>query len=117
MMSTYNTSKVLMLPTCKSIEAFQTNSIVRIQASSNYCKVFFSNGKTLVVAKVLRWFEERLTGHEFVRVHRTHIVNSQYVIQYKKADASIQLLSGDFVAVSRRMKKTVNNSLLSEYCA
>ncbi|MEQ1767700.1 MAG: hypothetical protein ABL859_09765, partial [Methylotenera sp.] len=55
-----NNPKTLLLPTCKGLECILFNEIVRIEASSNYSKLFFNNGKTLVVAKVLHWFEDQL---------------------------------------------------------
>jgi DNA-binding LytR/AlgR family response regulator len=45
---------ILLLPTCTGIELIDINAVIRIEAISNYSKLYFINGKTLVVAKVLR---------------------------------------------------------------
>ena len=108
---------VLMLATNRGIEIVDVNTIVRIEALSNYSKIFFSNNKTLVIAKVLRWFEERLPAEHFIRIHRTHIVNKNFVYQYLKGEKSkILLTTGDSFDVSRRKKSSVVVRLLSVNC-
>ena len=102
----------LLLPTCKGIEIINIGTIVRIEAISNYSKLYFADGKTLVVAKVLRWFEEMLLAKQFIRVHRTHLVNKQFIRRYiKKEGEKIQLTNGDWIEVSRRKKSSLVQNL------
>jgi two-component system, LytTR family, response regulator len=107
--NTISTNKVepsiLMLPTCKGIEIINSNSIVRIEASSNYSKLFFTNGKTLVVAKVLHWFEKQAGMGMFLRTHRTHLVNRAYISSYINGiGGQICLHNGELIDVSKRKK-------------
>ena len=106
----YCTPGIFFLPTNKGIELININTIVRVQSISNYSKLCFSDGKTLVVAKVLMWFEESLPCKQFIRVHRTHLVNKQFISRYIKGD-KIQLANGDWVEVSRRKKSSVVQNL------
>ena len=79
--------------------------IVRIQSISNYSKLYFNNGKTLVVAKVLRWFEEQLHSYQFVRIHRTHLINMNYMQSYTNNDGGQLLLhNGESIKVAKRKK-------------
>ena len=95
----------LLLHTCKGIEVISVHTIVRIEAISNYSKLFFSNGKTLVVAKLLKWFEEKLAAAQLVRVHKTHLINTNFISQYVEgAGGKVGLRNGDWVSVSRRKK-------------
>ena len=99
---------MLILPTCKGIEIINIHTIVRVEAISNYSKLFFSNGKTLVVAKVLAWFGEKLPKGSFIRVHRSHIVSLQYVQTWcNSANNKIILHDNTPVDVSRRKKGMV----------
>jgi LytTr DNA-binding domain len=95
----------LVLPTCKGIEVIDIADIIRIKAISNYSKLIFANGKTLVVAKLLRWFEAKLPADQFIRIHRTHIVNKNFIQQRinGKTDA-IKMSNGELIDVSRRKK-------------
>ena len=47
---------------------------VRIEAVSNYSRIYFADGNTMVVAKVLHLFQNLLPETMFVRVHRSHLV-------------------------------------------
>jgi two-component system, LytTR family, response regulator len=107
------TDNILLLPTCKGIEAIDTRCVIRIEAISNYSKLFFSNGKTLVVAKVLHWFESRLSplsterqqAGDFLRIHRTHLVNKNFIRQYVNgAGGKVKLYNGEMIDVSKRKK-------------
>ena len=96
---------MLVLPTCKGIYRIDVCTIVRVEAISNYSKLFFNNGKTLVAAKVLSWFEERLAPAQFLRIHRSHIVNKNFIDQYLKGcGGKIKLLNGECIDVSKRRK-------------
>jgi two-component system, LytTR family, response regulator len=98
-------STMLMLPTCKGIEIINSNSIVRIEASSNYSKLIFTNGKTLVVAKVLHWFEKQAGMDMFLRTHRTHLVNRIFISSYiDGTGGQICLHNGEIIDVSKRKK-------------
>ncbi len=93
---------ILLLPTCNGVEAIDIHLIVRVEAISNYSKIYFSNGKKMVVAKVLAWFEERLCSNFFIRVHRSHIINKTTITLY--ADNQIKLTNKDIITVARRKK-------------
>jgi two-component system, LytTR family, response regulator len=96
----------ICVPSRSVIHAIDTRQIVHIQSISNYSKLFFVNGKTLVVAKVLRWFEERLGGDGFLRVHRTHLVNTGHIRQYWPVGegSKLELTNGALIDVSKRKK-------------
>jgi two-component system, LytTR family, response regulator len=93
---------ILLLPTCNGIEVIDINLIVRIEAISNYSKIYFNNGKKMVVAKVLAWFEERLCSDFFIRIHRSHIINKAAITLY--ADSQVRLSNNDTITVARRKK-------------
>jgi DNA-binding LytR/AlgR family response regulator len=96
----------LLLPTDRGVEIIDTKTLVRVEAISNYSKLYFANGKTLVVAKVLRWFEEQLDAAMFLRTHRTHLINKQFVHRYHHGQtAVVKLINGESIGVSKRKKK------------
>ncbi len=110
-------NKGFLLPTCKGTEYIIAANIIRIEAISNYSKLYFSNGKTLVVAKVLRWFEEKLGQQGFIRTHRTHLVNGAYIHNYNCQDkGSIRLQNGELLQLAKR-KKSLFIKTWSQYMA
>ena len=96
----------LRVATVNSIYYIDVNDIVRIQSISNYSKLFFTSGKTLLVAKVLAHFDGLLTKEHFSRIHRTHLVNLSYVKQYRSGNINkISMSNDDVLPVSRKNKK------------
>ncbi len=84
--------------------------IIRIEASSNYSCVYFADGKKLVVSKILYWFEERLPAATFARVHRSHLINTDFISEIKEnKPCSLLLNNGDRIELSRRKKSDFIN--------
>jgi two-component system LytT family response regulator len=84
----------------------QWDNVIRIQADSNYSRIFLSNGKTLFVATVLKKFEAALDQHVFIRPHKTHLVNHSFVQSFiQGANASLLLVNGECIPVSRNKRK------------
>lgn len=99
------TGRMILLPDNAGIAVVDTASIIRIQAISNYSKLFFTNGKKLVVAKVLKRFEQELASNGFIRPHRTHLVNKKFIVRYIDDEAGkIELSTGELIDVSKRRK-------------
>ncbi len=55
------------------------NSVVCIAAAGDYSEVFTADGQKSLVLKPLKEWEERLPEKYFTRVHRSTIVNLEYV--------------------------------------
>jgi two-component system, LytTR family, response regulator len=95
----------LRVDTVGQVYYFVLNDIVRIQSYSNYSKIIFKKDKPMLVAKVLRRFEEQLKQADFVRIHRSHLINRRYLQSYSPGtEAKIFLANGDEVPVAKRRK-------------
>ncbi len=98
----------LLLHTCKGIELVQISTIVRIEAISNYSKLFFTNDKTLVVAKVLKWFDVLLVEKGFVRIHRFHLINVSCINGHNNINRQkITLYNQEQINISRRKRSSI----------
>ena len=105
-------SNSIILTTYYGKEAIAFDKILRIEAISNYSKLYFTDGKTLVVSKVLQWFEEHLLKEQFIRVHRSHLINIDYIQQYNnKGIQTITLKDNSFFQVARRKQAVVKRLL------
>ena len=102
--------KQILIPTNKGTKTVLEENIIRIEASSNYCKIYFNNERPLVVAKVLHWFQDNLTKDTFCRIHRTHIVNKMHVAEMIE-HSMIRLSNGDMLQISRRRKNYADGLL------
>lgn len=90
---------------CGSIDLHPAQ-IVRIEGSSNYSRVFFIKGPSLLVCQILKWFEDLLPAGLFIRVHRSHLVNRAFITE-RPAETYLVLLNGETIPVSRRKRKVV----------
>jgi two-component system, LytTR family, response regulator len=114
---TGNDSKMIVLATSNGVFTIDITTIVHIRSISNYSKLFFSDGTTLVVAKVLAWFEDKLPQKSFIRVHRSHIIGLQYVQTWCNIRGKIILYDNTPVDVSRRKRGMVLKIFRSLYAA
>lgn len=58
---------------------YKLEELVRCQGEENYTRIFFSQKKPMLASKTLREYEELLTGHGFLRIHKSHLVNRRFV--------------------------------------
>ncbi|HWR32331.1 MAG TPA: LytTR family DNA-binding domain-containing protein [Chitinophagaceae bacterium] len=101
-----NTSSAFMLATAEGRYFFNPSEIVRLEASSNYTRIYFTNNKKMVSAKVLKEFVSALEPFGFVRTHRTHLINRQHILCITPEGAII-MKDASVAAISRRMKGSV----------
>ena len=101
----------ILIPTNRGIKTIMINNIIRIEASSNYSKVYFDNAHPLTVAKVLHWFENKLQD-DFCRIHNAHIVNRLFISTISYNNNSLTLSNGEELKISRRRKNIVRKMLL-----
>jgi two-component system, LytTR family, response regulator len=96
----------IMIPDSTGVQIVKLDQIVRCSADKNYTTVYFKNGKQKVVSKPICQFEKVLSKGDFVRVHRTDLINLSYVERYEKGKGGSVLMSdGSSVYVSVRKKQ------------
>ena len=95
----------IALSTLEGILFVPVKEIVRIESDSNYSTLFLLSGKKIVVSKTLRIMEEMLLPYSFMRPHKSHLINLEYVSKYLKGDGgTIIMMDGSQIEVSRQRK-------------
>ncbi|MBX2897577.1 MAG: response regulator transcription factor [Cyclobacteriaceae bacterium] len=74
----------IMLPTLEGFEIVNINSILYCEGADNFTKFHFEHGQPLLICRTLKYFEEILKEHRFVRIHRSHLINPDFVVRYSK---------------------------------
>ncbi len=101
-------SPKIILSTSEKINVVKVDDIVRCESDNYYSMFYFTNGKRLLVSKTLKEQEELLSGHNFIRPHKSHLVNVKYIKSYIKSDGGMILMeNGSKVPVSRRKKEHI----------
>lgn len=93
----------LILPTSQGFDVVKTENIVRLQADGNFTQVYLIDGSKKMVCRFLKHFDD-LLEKPFVRVHRSHIVNTTFVKSYRK-NGEIILKDGTEIEVSATYKE------------
>ena len=77
--------------------------------------MFTYTGKEILISKTLKFVaEELLTQEVFVRIHKSYLVNLNYITSYARQDHNITLINGDIIPVSYRKNETLLNSILQK---
>ena len=62
------------------------DEVVRFEAMSSYTNVYLKNGRIHRQCGHIGYWEEKVKKTAlFLRVHKSHLVNSQYIISFSKA--------------------------------
>lgn len=93
----------LILPTLQGFDVVKMEDIVRLQADGNFTQVFFNDGSKKMVCRFLKHFDD-LLEKPFARVHRSHIINTDFVKSYRK-NGEIVLTDGVEIEVSGSYKE------------
>jgi two-component system LytT family response regulator len=77
--------------------------IIRFEGENNYTIIHLCNKKSLVVAKTLKEFETSIPENIFFRVHKSDIINLNYVTEFTNRDGGcVTMKGGTKIAISRR---------------
>ncbi|MFV8393909.1 LytR/AlgR family response regulator transcription factor [Flavobacterium sp. LB2P6] len=105
----------IALPTETGFELVKTNAILYCEADSNYCKIVCLDGKKIVISKTLKFIEELLPTSVFQRIHKSYLVNLNYVTRFNKTnELLVELSNGQTLPVSIRKKEDFINAILQK---
>ena len=98
--------KKIVLSTTDRVHILKVEDLIRCEALENYTQFSLINNTRIVVAKTLKEYEELLTEYYFVRVHKSHLVNLNHIVNYIKGDGGyLNMIDGKQVPVSDRKKE------------
>lgn len=98
----------IVLSTAERLHVVEIADIIRCESDNYYTNFFFRDQKTLLVSKTLKEMEELLGSQNFLRPHKSHLVNIKYIKGFLKAEGGYILMNdGSRIPVSRRKKEKV----------
>lgn len=104
--------KKIALQTTEGISIYEVDTILRCSAESNYTCVYFTNGKKVLFSKTLKEFEELLEKSGFERIHHSHIINLNHLVNFINKDGGYVVMSDkSTLPVSQRKKTNLINAL------
>jgi len=99
-----------------SSKFIRLNSVIAIVSVGNYSRLLTSDSKTYIVLKTLKQWEEELPQKHFIRIHRSSIINLEYIQKVERHSGNghrvqMQYMAGT-IEVSRNSAsklKSLNN--------
>ena len=102
----------IILSTSEKINVVKVDEIIRCESDNYYTMFYFTNGNKLLVSKTLKEQEELLSEYNFIRPHKSHLINVKYIKGYLKTDGGrILMENGSKIPVSRRKKEYIMDIL------
>ena len=96
--------KKLVIPTHQGIHYFDLENISHLEASGMYTIIHTQN-EQFVASKPIKEFEDMLTTN-FFRIHRSYILNCDYITRYSNKDGgNVTLKNGIVLPISRNKKE------------
>lgn len=91
-------------------------NILFVKASGDYVDVTMTTGETLHSKELISHIENRLSKYLFVRVHRSYIVNAEYIkeIRTKGDDYELMFCDGTKIPCGSTYRKQVQNQFLEK---
>jgi len=103
------TQKTLLIKTADAQYFLQIKDIIRCQSDGAYT-IFHTADKKIMSARNLKYYENILSEHTFVRVHQSHLVNIKH-IKSISSNNTIALINNEKIPVATRKKSYLKQIL------
>ena len=98
----------IALPVADGIEFVEVNDIMYCVSQSNYTTFHMADGNKLLLSKTIKEIEKLLSKFFFIRVHRSFLINPNYMKKYFHSEGGFILMQDDAsIPVSNQHKKTI----------
>lgn len=95
----------VILPTLEGFEVVKMEEIVRLQGNGNFTDIYLCDKSKKMVCRFLKHFSEILP-YPFIRIHKSHIVNFNFVKSYhKNSGGYVTLEDGTEIEISSSYKE------------
>jgi two-component system LytT family response regulator len=98
----------VMLPTMEGFEIVQIENIIYCEAVDNFTRFHFEDRKDLLICRTLKFYEDVLRDHAFIRIHRSFLINPDHVIRYSKG-------KGGYVTMKNNKELEVSANKKNEF--
>ncbi len=89
--------KKIAISHTKGIKLIETKDIVNLEASGNCTMLYFANGKRYLDTRTLKIYESILDPSSFYRVHKSHIINLDFLKEYLNDDGHMAILNNGVI--------------------
>ena len=96
----------MALSTMEGVNFIEPREIIYCEGDSNYTHFYLDAKKTIIVSRTLKEYDELLSDHGFLRIHKSYLVNPKHIVRIDN-EGLVWLSNGQHLAISRRRKEEV----------
>jgi len=90
------------------IELVPCADIIYCKSDSNYCTLVLYGKRRITASKTLKHFEELLGNDQFIRVHKSFLINRNHIKKYlRKGGGELVMSNNDVVPLSRNTREEI----------
>lgn len=82
----------------------RAQEILYALADGNYTHVHLTDNRTSKVLRKLKEVEQLLSGENFLRIHRSHLINLEHVLRFQNDPDMVIMSNNNALEVSRSRK-------------
>lgn len=104
--------KKIVIPNQGEQTVILTKNIIAFEANESYCFIYIKSSPKLMVSKNLKHFETLLDSNtNFIRTHKSWLINLDYLKTYSKSALSIELEQSINAKLSKYKKQNFEEKL------
>ena len=97
----------ISISTTDKIHLIDVDDIIRCESDNYYTIIYFKDGTSLMVSKTLKEMDQKLEEYDFVRTHKSHLVNMRCIKNFIKDEMMVLMTDDTKVPVSKRKKELI----------
>lgn len=101
-------SERIAISTNEGLRFISVSTIIRCETDGKYTMVYLTNGQKECLTRSLKDVEEMLEGHNFFRIHQSHLVNLNHIEKYIRED-------GGYIITTDKQHITVARARKDEF--
>lgn len=98
----------------KGLKIVDDNTITHLEANGNCTMIYFEDGTRYLDTRTLKVYENLLNPEKFCRVHKSHIINLDRLLEYVNEDGHFAVLKGGIRVPVARNRVTEFVKMLKE---
>jgi len=96
----------LILPVGNKVQLIKSDTIQFCESMGNYTYFYLNDGSKVLATKNLGYYARKLLTYNFIRIHKSYLVNLSYVKYIQKSEKLLcELINGKTLPISRRRQK------------
>lgn len=97
--------KKIVLKTNDNIYLINISEIIRCEYENNETTFFLKDKRKIVISKNIKEYSELFENFDFIRIHRSHLINLNYIERFEKRNSGIVYMKDNSkIPVSKNKK-------------